>query len=178
MKKGAPLRLSGDNELAAIRKRFADARAKQPNGPVAPPTRYECHEGHAFMAAFDAVAPTCPHCDPKQHNVKQPTYALHVRALVKDRFELADVLFEYRFFATRKWRFDIAWPRHRIAIEIDGGLYINGGHNQGQRIADEHEKCNAAVLLGWRVLHFQPNQLVEAISAAHSLAVDDFHRPL
>src|SRR5438874_724242 len=34
--------------------------------------------------------------------------------------------YEFRFSAERKWRFDIAFPAERIAIECDGGIYSDG----------------------------------------------------
>lgn len=67
---------------------------------------------------------------------------------------------EYRFHPDRKWRFDWAWPRAKLALEEDGGIYVGGKHGRGAGIARDHEKRNAAVVLGWRVLVVQPRQLV------------------
>lgn len=69
---------------------------------------------------------------------------------------------EWRFDAVRRWRFDFAWPGPKIAIEIDGGLFVNGGHNRGAYLLQTYEKCNAAQVAGWRVLHYAPHQLAEA----------------
>ena len=33
---------------------------------------------------------------------------------------------EYRFHPARRWRFDVAWPAQRIAVEVDGGQWIPG----------------------------------------------------
>jgi hypothetical protein len=33
----------------------------------------------------------------------------------------------FRFHAERKWRFDMAFPDHRIALEVDGGIWRKGG---------------------------------------------------
>ena len=56
----------------------------------------------------------------------------------------------------RQWRFDAAFVANgnRVAIEIDGGTHINGGHNRGAYLHETASKCNAAVLLGWRVIRF------------------------
>lgn len=66
---------------------------------------------------------------------------------------------EHRFHPTRRWRFDVAIPRLRLAIECDGGLYINGRHSRGASQEKDYEKHNAAVVLGWRVLKFGPNHI-------------------
>ena len=80
---------------------------------------------------------------------------------------------EYIFHPTRKWRFDLAWPESKVAVEIDGGnrmaKIINGRpiavgpHTQDADMC----KLNEAAILGWRVLRFSPAQVKsgEAISA-------------
>lgn len=66
---------------------------------------------------------------------------------------------EYQFHATRKWLFDFAFIEQRIAVEVDGGNWINGGHNTGTGRDRDNEKQNAAVLGGWRVLRFTASML-------------------
>lgn len=63
---------------------------------------------------------------------------------------------EYRFHPTRQWRWDFAWPQFRIAVEIDG---FGFGHQSLTGIARGHEKQNAGVELGWRVLRFTSRNL-------------------
>lgn len=66
------------------------------------------------------------------------------------------------FFAReldRKWRFDFAWPDHKIAVEIDGGVWTQGAHAHPLDIERNMSKGNDAARLGWRVLHFQPKQV-------------------
>lgn len=58
---------------------------------------------------------------------------------------------EYRFTTDRDWRFDFAWPEQKVAVEVDG---FGFGHQAQQRLAHNHEKQNAAVLMGWRVLRY------------------------
>ena len=65
---------------------------------------------------------------------------------------------EYRFHPTRKWRFDYAFPSIRVAIEIDGGVWINGRHNRPSGFLGDMEKFNAAATLGWVVLKFTPQE--------------------
>lgn len=59
----------------------------------------------------------------------------------------------------REWRFDYAWIEERLALEVDGGLFVHGGHNRGGFILKTHEKQNAAAELGWRILHCVPKTL-------------------
>lgn len=75
---------------------------------------------------------------------------------------IPEPLCEYRFDAVRKWRFDFAWPDNKLAVEIDGGLFVNGGHNRGAYLLQQMAKQNAAMLQGWTVLRYSPNQFVEA----------------
>lgn len=79
---------------------------------------------------------------------------------------------EYRFHPDRKWRFDFAWPKplarvsfngfvsvSPIALEVDGGIWIRGGHNRGAQIKATWEKENEAQVMGWRVLKCEPKDL-------------------
>lgn len=79
---------------------------------------------------------------------------------------------EYRFHPERKWRFDFAWEfkqleshNHengewiRLALEVQGGIWIQGGHNRGAGLRAEHEKRNEAARLGWRILYVEPKDL-------------------
>lgn len=61
---------------------------------------------------------------------------------------------EYRFHDTRKWRFDFAYPDKKLAIEVEGGVFVNGGHNRGVIYTQNCEKYNQAALLGWTVLRY------------------------
>lgn len=59
---------------------------------------------------------------------------------------------EYRFAPPRRWRFDLAWPSLRLALEIEGGVWTGGRHVRGKGFERDTEKYNAATLAGWRVL--------------------------
>lgn len=67
---------------------------------------------------------------------------------------------EYRFAPPRRWRFDYAWrwPEF-VALEVQGGTFIGGRHSRGPALRKEHEKLNAAVCLGWRVLFCLPEDV-------------------
>lgn len=66
---------------------------------------------------------------------------------------------EYRFDDTRKWRFDFAWPKVKVAVEIDGGVFMGGRHTSGAGYTKDCYKLNRAVELGWRVLRYTPQML-------------------
>lgn len=59
---------------------------------------------------------------------------------------------EYRFHPVRRWRFDLAWPEHKIALEVEGGIWSRGRHVRAAGYEEDCRKYNHAVLLGWRVL--------------------------
>lgn len=66
---------------------------------------------------------------------------------------------EYRFHPERRWRFDFALPEKKLAIEIDGGIWNAGRHSRGKGQINDMEKGNAAVCLGWQILHFEPRMI-------------------
>lgn len=66
---------------------------------------------------------------------------------------------EHQFDLTRKWRFDFAFIPHKVAIEIDGGVYLGGRHVQPKGFQKDCEKINKAIELGWRVLRYTPQML-------------------
>jgi hypothetical protein len=59
---------------------------------------------------------------------------------------------EHRFDPKRRWRFDLAWPDRKLAVEVEGGTWVAGRHTTGAGFLADIEKYNAAVLAGWRVL--------------------------
>lgn len=61
---------------------------------------------------------------------------------------------EHRFHATRRWRFDLAWPDLMIAVEVDGGVWSGGRHTRGAGFVADCEKVNEATAMGWRVFRF------------------------
>lgn len=65
-----------------------------------------------------------------------------------------DAVTEYRFAPPRRWRFDIAIPSHKIAIELEGGVFTGGRHTRGTGYLNDIEKYTAATLHGWRLLRY------------------------
>lgn len=73
---------------------------------------------------------------------------------------------EYRFHPLRRWRFDFCWTSRLVALEVQGGLFVQGRHSRGAGLVKEHEKLNAAAALGWRVLFCTPRQMANGEALA------------
>ena len=59
---------------------------------------------------------------------------------------------QHRFYDSRKWQFDFAWPALRVAVEVEGGVWTKGRHIRPEGFMDDCEKYNAAAADGWLVL--------------------------
>lgn len=63
---------------------------------------------------------------------------------------------EFKFHPTRRWRSDFLIPRRvplgDLLVEIEGGTWINGGHNRGAHFQSDVEKYNEAGLMGYLVI--------------------------
>lgn len=59
----------------------------------------------------------------------------------------------------KDWRFDLAYPDHLVAVEVDGGAFIQGRHARGAGMRDDCAKISTAAALGWRVLRVLPEQI-------------------
>ena len=67
---------------------------------------------------------------------------------------------EYRFYKSRKWRFDYAIPKYKIALEVEGGIWTYGRHTRPQGFLGDMNKYNTAILCGWRVFRCTPSMLL------------------
>ena len=72
---------------------------------------------------------------------------------------------EFVFHPTRKWRLDYAWPAHKLALEVEGGVWSGGKHGRGSGIVKHMEKANGLACLGWRLLRVTPKELPSASTA-------------
>jgi very-short-patch-repair endonuclease len=62
---------------------------------------------------------------------------------------------EHRFMLPdRQYRFDFCWKEFWLAVELDGGTWLDGGHNRGKQIESDCVKLAEAILRGWVVLRF------------------------
>jgi very-short-patch-repair endonuclease len=78
--------------------------------------------------------------------------------------KLPDPEREYKFCDDRRWRFDFAWVDKRLALEIEGGVWLSkfgkkSRHFYGAGAIADMEKYNFAAELGWRVLRYTPDKI-------------------
>ncbi len=52
----------------------------------------------------------------------------------------------------RRWKADLAWPDHKVALELQGGVFVGGHHVRGVGYEDDCQKILHATAAGWRVL--------------------------
>jgi hypothetical protein len=69
--------------------------------------------------------------------------------------------FAFALARGRKWRLDWAWPDRRVAIEIDGGGYVQGRHHRAAGFSEDCVKLNTAAIEGWIVLRATPQQVAD-----------------
>ncbi len=77
---------------------------------------------------------------------------------------------QHMFYAPhRRWQVDFAWPDLRIIVEIEGGIWkgihsddpakSKSRHSYPVTFEKDATKYNRAVLEGWMLLRFGPNQI-------------------
>jgi very-short-patch-repair endonuclease len=92
---------------------------------------------------------------------------------------------EVGFHPHRKWRFDFAWPKRLIAVEVEGGIYgqvvtcnycgkqvlmtlkngrkvkvrTGGRHQTGKGYTADAEKYSSAAIMGWCVIRVTPEHI-------------------
>jgi very-short-patch-repair endonuclease len=78
---------------------------------------------------------------------------------------------EYRFLHDRRFRFDIAIPEHKIAIEFEGGIFKRGRHNRGKGYSNDAKKYNLSTMHGWKLLRYTPD-LTKTINWEFKIAAE------
>jgi len=100
---------------------------------------------------------------PRSASELEETFALHckVRGLAPER--------EHQFHPSRKWKFDFAFVDRKVAIECEGGMWVNGRHSRGSGAVADMEKYNAAAALGWFIFRFD----ILKIRSGHAIDLID-----
>lgn len=90
---------------------------------------------------------------------------LTIQMLMQDisRAWLPEPVLEHRFHGERKWRFDLAWINDKVAIEVEGGIWVRGRHSRGAGMEKDMEKYNEAQLMGWTVLRYSTGQIKKGL---------------
>jgi very-short-patch-repair endonuclease len=73
---------------------------------------------------------------------------------------------EVRFHPQRRWRFDLAYRDRKLAIEIEGAVWVQGRHTRGSGYVADLEKYSEAAILGWRILRCTPQQVESGAALA------------
>lgn len=63
----------------------------------------------------------------------------------------------YEFHPVRKWRFDFAWPSHKVAVEIQG---MGAGHCSLDGMTKDYDKHMGATHFNWKVIYLTKNHLL------------------
>ncbi len=66
---------------------------------------------------------------------------------------------EWEFHPVRKWRMDWAFPEAKLALEIEGGQWVNGRHNRAAGQIADLAKYSEAAILGWRIVYATPAEV-------------------
>jgi len=86
------------------------------------------------------------------------------KAYIRHELKL-ELIKEHKFHPQRRWRFDYAILEHKIAIEVEGGVWTKGRHTRGSGFVKDMEKYNAAAVLGWTLIRVTPSNLVKKSTA-------------
>jgi very-short-patch-repair endonuclease len=78
---------------------------------------------------------------------------------------------EYRFHPNRRWRFDFAFPDEMLAVEIEGGIWTGGRHGRGAGFEKDCEKYNHAAIMGWTVLRYSTQMVMDGTAINDVLEV-------
>lgn len=69
-------------------------------------------------------------------------------------------VFEYQHIPERRFRLDIAFPQHKVGVEVQGGIWMPvSGHKSGVHLKRDYTKNNLGLLNGWRVLQIEPKDV-------------------
>ncbi|OBW43517.1 hypothetical protein AB670_00047 [Chryseobacterium sp. MOF25P] len=86
-------------------------------------------------------------------------YKLHIiSVLKKSGLEFQE---EFRFDEIRKFRFDWAIEKYRIAIEYEGIFSEKSGHTTISGYTKDVTKYNLATKLGWQILRYTADNYLE-----------------
>ncbi len=70
-----------------------------------------------------------------------------------------ELLKEYKFIENRRFRFDYAFTGIKLALEIEGGIYVGGRHVRGVGYTRDVVKYNYAMVRNWKVLRVTTEQI-------------------
>jgi very-short-patch-repair endonuclease len=97
--------------------------------------------------------------------IKKDNHVKGSRSYLEEQFERGILRYglpqPVREFVFHRWRFDFAWPKLKIAVEVDGGTWVGGEHVRGRGYQRDCRKNNAAQIEGWAVLRADREMVFE-----------------
>jgi hypothetical protein len=86
-------------------------------------------------------------------SIEKQTIELFLKQF-KEKGLIDDYVSELKFHDTRKFRFDWAIPRFKIAIEYEGLFSEKSRHTTVSGFSEDCTKYNLAIANGWKVLRY------------------------
>lgn len=66
---------------------------------------------------------------------------------------------EYRAIPERRFKWDFAYVSHRLLIEVQGAVWVKGGHSTGTGINRDCEKLALATINHWYTIAVTKDQI-------------------
>lgn len=66
---------------------------------------------------------------------------------------------QYVYAPPRKFRADLAFPAHRLLVEVVGGVYTRQAHGSISGILKDIERLNHATRAGWLMMRVTPDHV-------------------
>lgn len=79
----------------------------------------------------------------------------HLEVMLDDQLCLAGITpedAEYCAIPGRRFRWDFVWISKKVLVEVQGAIWVKGGHSTGAGITRDATKNNLAILAGWKPL--------------------------
>jgi len=80
----------------------------------------------------------------------------HLEDKMAEQLDLAKIPYEKEVSVIPgrrfRWDFRVGGPSKRVLVEVQGAIWVKGGHSTGTGISRDAEKLNLATLAGWRTL--------------------------
>ena len=76
-------------------------------------------------------------------------------------FPEVDLHHQYKGIPGRRFAFDFAHLPSKVAIEINGGIWVKSGHSSGSGLLADYEKSLLGQWAGWRVIPLAPEMITE-----------------
>jgi very-short-patch-repair endonuclease len=72
-----------------------------------------------------------------------------------------DLFTEEKLIPKRNFRFDYVHKESKVAIEINGQIWVKGGHSSGKGLLRDYEKLNLVQSLGYTVFQLSGDMINE-----------------